>query len=91
MTQCVGITAAGNWIVDRVKQVDCLPGRGTLFARGCCMGSMRAGMRWRPLGWGVAVRPPVCRVRGASEGVQPLEATLKLAQRFGERKPPVPV
>lgn len=25
-----GITAAGNWIVDRVKQVDCLPGRGML-------------------------------------------------------------
>jgi sugar/nucleoside kinase (ribokinase family) len=25
-----GITAAGNWIVDRVKRVDCLPGRGML-------------------------------------------------------------
>jgi sugar/nucleoside kinase (ribokinase family) len=25
-----GITAAGNWIVDRVKQVDCLPRRGML-------------------------------------------------------------
>lgn len=25
-----GITAAGNWIVDRVKGVDCLPGRGML-------------------------------------------------------------
>lgn len=25
-----GITAAGNWIVDRVKQVDCLPHRGML-------------------------------------------------------------
>ena len=25
-----GITAAGNWIVDRVKQVDCLPSRGML-------------------------------------------------------------
>lgn len=25
-----GITAAGNWIVDRLKQVDCLPGRGML-------------------------------------------------------------
>jgi len=30
MTQRVGITAAGNWIVDRVKRVDCLPGRGML-------------------------------------------------------------
>ncbi|MEI6787626.1 MAG: carbohydrate kinase family protein [bacterium] len=30
MTQRVGITAAGNWIVDRVKTVDCLPGRGML-------------------------------------------------------------
>ena len=26
----LGITAAGNWIVDRVKRVDCLPGRGML-------------------------------------------------------------
>lgn len=26
----IGITAAGNWIVDRVKQVDCLPRRGML-------------------------------------------------------------
>jgi len=25
-----GITAAGNWIVDRVKRVDCLPSRGML-------------------------------------------------------------
>jgi sugar/nucleoside kinase (ribokinase family) len=25
-----GIAAAGNWIVDRVKTVDCLPGRGML-------------------------------------------------------------
>lgn len=25
-----GITAAGNWIVDRVKTCDCLPGRGML-------------------------------------------------------------
>ncbi len=25
-----GITSAGNWIVDRVKQVDCLPRRGML-------------------------------------------------------------
>ena len=25
-----GITAAGNWIVDRVKQVDCLPSQGML-------------------------------------------------------------
>ena len=30
MTQRNGITAAGNWIVDRVKRVDCLPGRGML-------------------------------------------------------------
>jgi sugar/nucleoside kinase (ribokinase family) len=30
MTQDRGITAAGNWIVDRVKRVDCLPGRGML-------------------------------------------------------------
>ena len=30
MAQRVGITAAGNWIVDRVKRVDCLPGRGML-------------------------------------------------------------
>lgn len=30
MTQRVGIAAGGNWIVDRVKQVDCLPGRGML-------------------------------------------------------------
>ncbi len=30
MTKRNGITAAGNWIVDRVKQVDCLPGRGML-------------------------------------------------------------
>jgi hypothetical protein len=30
MKQRVGITAAGNWIVDRVKRVDCLPGRGML-------------------------------------------------------------
>ena len=26
----IGIAAAGNWIVDRVKTVDCLPGRGML-------------------------------------------------------------
>lgn len=30
MTQRNGITAAGNWIVDRVKRVDGLPGRGML-------------------------------------------------------------
>jgi sugar/nucleoside kinase (ribokinase family) len=30
MTKRNGITAAGNWIVDRVKRVDCLPGRGML-------------------------------------------------------------
>lgn len=30
MKQRAGITAAGNWIVDRVKRVDCLPGRGML-------------------------------------------------------------
>jgi sugar/nucleoside kinase (ribokinase family) len=30
MTKRGGITAAGNWIVDRVKRVDCLPGRGML-------------------------------------------------------------
>lgn len=30
MTRRNGITAAGNWIVDRVKSVDCLPGRGML-------------------------------------------------------------
>lgn len=30
MTTKNGITAAGNWIVDRVKRVDCLPGRGML-------------------------------------------------------------
>ncbi|MEI6563939.1 MAG: carbohydrate kinase family protein [bacterium] len=30
MTNRRGITAAGNWIVDRVKRVDCLPGRGML-------------------------------------------------------------
>jgi sugar/nucleoside kinase (ribokinase family) len=30
MTERNGITAAGNWIVDRVKRVDCLPGRGML-------------------------------------------------------------
>lgn len=30
MTGRVGITAAGNWIIDRVKRVDCLPGRGML-------------------------------------------------------------
>jgi sugar/nucleoside kinase (ribokinase family) len=30
MTKRTGITAAGNWIVDRVKRVDCLPGRGML-------------------------------------------------------------
>ncbi|MEI8139344.1 MAG: carbohydrate kinase family protein [bacterium] len=30
MTQKTGITAAGNWIVDRVKRVDCLPARGML-------------------------------------------------------------
>ncbi len=30
MTQRKGIAAAGNWIVDRVKRVDCLPGRGML-------------------------------------------------------------
>ena len=30
MSNNIGITAAGNWIVDRVKRVDCLPGRGML-------------------------------------------------------------
>lgn len=25
-----GVTSAGNWILDRVKRVDCLPGRGML-------------------------------------------------------------
>ena len=30
MTQRRGIASGGNWIVDRVKTVDCLPGRGML-------------------------------------------------------------